>query len=215
MHFESLVLQTSYTQGRTFKHSQLLILTKHLSDLVILSLLNMACLQLLLLLYYIIHLSAKQIINGVEYTSIRELFNDSVPDFSDDLGAPSVLDILFTNDSEDYMIRVNNVTWLYSGDTAFRSDGKWAQFEMVKYETHIGSDAFGENYEIVLHHQDISNPDAQMLSHFKYYQNRPDILIFAQGFPNGLNDTALTSDDMKQSKPKESKQSKQGETNNI
>ena len=121
-------------------------------------------------------IDAKNPSKGVEYSSIRKLFNDEHPAFSNEIGSPSVVDIIYGNHFDDYVIAVNNEPWLYSGKSAFRSDGKWSTTKLTKSETQLGFDAFGSFHEVILHYEDSANSDAVFLTHFKYYPERPDML---------------------------------------
>ena len=127
-------------------------------------------------------------INGIDTFSIRDIFGDKLPQFSDELGAPSVVDISFGNGYSNYYVSVNGKTWLESGTTAFRNDGKWASLKLSKTMNQSGVDPYGEFNAVVLVYED-SNTNAQFATHFKYYPSEPNLIVFEQTFPDGANKT--------------------------
>eukprot|EP01084_Bolivina_argentea_P143819 252495_1 len=129
-------------------------------------------------------------INGIDCISIHEIFDDPLPSFSDKLNAPSSVDIYFGNGFSDYFISVNNKTWLQSGTTGFRNNGKWADLKISKTQNNSGYDSFGKFNEVVITYQDQSQSVA-FSTHFKYYPSNSDILLFTQTYPNGAVNTAV------------------------
>ena len=131
-------------------------------------------------------------INGIDTISIREIFGDAPAKYSDKLGAQSSVDISFSSGYANYYISVNGKTWLESGTTAFRNDGKWATLKLSKTMNQTGIDPYGAYNAVVLIYED-TNTSAQFATHFKYYPSEPDLIVFEQTFPDGANNTHDTT----------------------
>ena len=116
--------------------------------------------------------------------SLREFFGYESGSRSSSLS--STLDVVFSNNNQDYGISINGQDWLVSGLTSFRNKGNWALVTMNKSETHSGNDNFGDCNDLTIFWQDSNDLNAQMATGFRTYQDIPDTIVFTQTFINGM-----------------------------
>ena len=72
------------------------------------------------------------------------------------LGAASAVDVSFSTGFDSYFISVNGKTWLESGMTGFRNEGKWATLKLSKTMNQTGVDPFGSYNSVVLIYEEVS-----------------------------------------------------------
>ena len=97
------------------------------------------------------------------------------------------LEVDFSEDFTEYQIKFNNKTWLVSGDTYFRNNHRNAKLSAPVVSSNNGMDNFGSYDSINVLYTDEHDERTQFINSFKTYKSQPDILVFTQKFPKGLN----------------------------
>ena len=97
------------------------------------------------------------------------------------------LDVVFSNNNQDYGINVNGEEWFVSGLTSFRNKGDWALVSVNRSESHSGSDNFGTYNDFTIFWQDSNDLNVQMATGFRTYPDNPDTIVFTQTFVNGMS----------------------------
>ena len=106
---------------------------------------------------------------------------------------PASLSLEFSPDYSAYSIRINNQTWLQSGETSFRSNNEWAALRPNTTANTKGHDSFGDFNQVTLTYSDSQSLQPRFAAHFRSYPSHPDKIVFTQSF---LADISSTKDQL-------------------
>ena len=106
----------------------------------------------------------------------------------------NVLDVKYTDSSyTKYTVTLNGETWLTSGMTGFRNNGKWVSLQLKEQKNINGQDAFGMYVDFTLIWNDTNNNEYATV--VRQYTNEPNIIVFIQSYISGAINASIGNAD--------------------